>query len=177
MGNLNDNFQSFVYTLSVKVNDNCKLGFVNTSFNKCSSLMAAITCLVGLHYGHILVHCKVICVFSSSLVMWMEARSHHILVSNFFLAGSQAENSYLVCISSPSSDVGLSFKCHRYLISAFSLPVMYFIFLEIGYYILFVFPGVPLSKPLYTLSYMFVTAGASGVLLTIIYFIVSSCHE
>lgn len=28
-----------------------------------SSLMAAITCFVGLHYGHILVHCKVICIF------------------------------------------------------------------------------------------------------------------
>lgn len=34
-------------------------------------------------------------------------------------------------------------------------------------------PGVPLSKPLYTLSYMFVTAGASGFLLTIFFYIVS----
>lgn len=33
------------------------------SINEFSSLMAAITCLVGLHYGHILVHCKVICFF------------------------------------------------------------------------------------------------------------------
>ncbi|KAL6564140.1 hypothetical protein OROMI_015590 [Orobanche minor] len=55
-----------------------------------SSLMAAITCFIGLHYGHILVHCK----------------------------------------------------------------------------------GVPFSKPLYTLSYMFITAGASGVLLTALYFLV-----
>ena len=144
--------------------------------------MAAITCLVGLHYGHILVHCKVICVFSSSLDMWMEARSSSYPSVHYFLTGSEAENSYLVCIISPSSDVGLSFKCHRYFhflvrISVFSLHVMYFIFLEIHYYLLFISPGVPLSKPLYTLSYMFVTAGASGVLLTVIYFIVSSCHE
>ncbi|GER44341.1 hypothetical protein STAS_21238, partial [Striga asiatica] len=32
--------------------------------------------------------------------------------------------------------------------------------------------GVPFSKPLYTLSYMFITAGASGFLLTAIYFMV-----
>lgn len=37
--------------------------------------------------------------------------------------------------------------------------------------------GIPLSKPLYTLSYMFITAGASGFLLTIIFYIVSSFAE
>ncbi|KAH6766483.1 heparan-alpha-glucosaminide N-acetyltransferase-like protein [Perilla frutescens var. hirtella] len=81
-----------------------------------SSLMAAITCLVGLHYGHILVHCK-----------------------------DQMQKAIFWFIS--------------------SLPL-----LIMGYLLTVV--GDPLSKPLYTLSYMFVTAGASGVVLTFIYFIV-----
>jgi predicted acyltransferase len=40
------------------------------------------------------------------------------------------------------------------------------------------FSGIPLSKALYTLSFMFITAGASGLVLTAIYYIVSSylCH-
>lgn len=36
------------------------------------------------------------------------------------------------------------------------------------------FSGIPLSKALYTISYMCVTAGASGLILTILYYIVSS---
>ncbi|KAF7120498.1 hypothetical protein RHSIM_Rhsim13G0006700 [Rhododendron simsii] len=43
--------------------------------------------------------------------------------------------------------------------------------LLISGYVLFVL-GIPLSKPLYTLSYMCITAGASGFLLTIIFYIV-----
>jgi predicted acyltransferase len=35
------------------------------------------------------------------------------------------------------------------------------------------FSGIPLSKALYTLSFMFITAGASGLVLTAIYYIVS----
>ncbi|KAL8527269.1 hypothetical protein ACS0TY_005226 [Phlomoides rotata] len=79
-----------------------------------SSLMAAITCFIGLHYGHILVHCKM-----QRLTFW-------------FIS---------------------------------SLPL-----LILGYLLNVL--GVPYSKPLYTLSYMFITAGASGALLTTIYFIV-----
>ncbi|KAL7112564.1 hypothetical protein ACP275_04G010000 [Erythranthe tilingii] len=81
-----------------------------------SSLMAAITCFVGLHYGHVLVHCK-----------------GHMQRIFFWLVSS--------------------------------LPL-----LILGYLLNIL--GVPYSKPLYTLSYMFITAGASGVLMTIIYFIV-----
>ncbi|CAI9781078.1 unnamed protein product [Fraxinus pennsylvanica] len=81
-----------------------------------SSLMAAITCLIGLHYGHILVHCK-----------------------------DQMQRVILWSISSLPL-----------LISGFLLSVV----------------GVPFSKPLYTLSYMFITAGASGTFLTIIFYIV-----
>lgn len=33
--------------------------------------------------------------------------------------------------------------------------------------------GMPFSKPLYTLSYMLLTTGVSGFLLTLIYYIVS----
>ncbi|KAL8544946.1 hypothetical protein ACS0TY_005230 [Phlomoides rotata] len=81
-----------------------------------SSLMAAITCFIGLHYGHILVHCK-----------------------------DQMQRLTFWFIS--------------------SLPL-----LILGYLLNVL--GVPYSKPLYTLSYMFITAGASGALLTTIYFIV-----
>ncbi|KAF2325109.1 hypothetical protein GH714_022807 [Hevea brasiliensis] len=36
--------------------------------------------------------------------------------------------------------------------------------------------GIPFSKPLYTLSYMCITAGASGLLLTIIFYVVDVKH-
>nr|POF24382.1 hypothetical protein CFP56_35360 [Quercus suber] len=36
--------------------------------------------------------------------------------------------------------------------------------------------GVPFCKPLYTLSYMCITAGASGLFLTIIFYIVDIKH-
>ncbi|XP_031110667.1 heparan-alpha-glucosaminide N-acetyltransferase-like [Ipomoea triloba] len=81
-----------------------------------SSLMAAITCLVGLHYGHILVQFKV---HKQRIIFW----------------------------------------------SIFSFPL-----LIVG--LVLVVVGVPLSKPLYTLSYMFTTAGASAIAFTIIYYIV-----
>ncbi|KAL3648089.1 hypothetical protein CASFOL_009057 [Castilleja foliolosa] len=81
-----------------------------------SSLMATITCFAGLHYGHILVHCK-----------------------------GQMQRVIFWSISS------LTLLIPGYLLSVL---------------------GVPFSKPLYTLSYMFITAGASGVLLTAMYFII-----
>nr|GMD72909.1 heparan-alpha-glucosaminide N-acetyltransferase-like [Ipomoea batatas] len=81
-----------------------------------SSLMAAITCLVGLHYGHILVQVKG---HKQRIIFW----------------------------------------------SIFSFPL-----LIVG--VVLVVVGVPLSKPLYTLSYMFTTAGASAIAFTIIYYIV-----
>ncbi|KAF3436513.1 hypothetical protein FNV43_RR23605 [Rhamnella rubrinervis] len=81
-----------------------------------SSLMASITCFLGLQYGHILVHLK-----------------------------GQRER-LLLC-------------------SLFS------IFLLLLGYILQML-GIPFSKPLYTLSYTCITAGASGLCLTIIYYIV-----
>ncbi|XP_047966303.1 heparan-alpha-glucosaminide N-acetyltransferase-like isoform X2 [Salvia hispanica] len=71
---------------------------------------------------------------------------HHILVSIIFLQ-DQKQRIVIWFVS--------------------SLPL-----LMLGY--LLSVTGVPLSKPLYTLSYMFVTAGASGVLLTVIYFIVDT---
>ncbi|KAG8653252.1 hypothetical protein MANES_05G001400v8 [Manihot esculenta] len=82
-----------------------------------SSLMAAITCFVGLHFGHILVHFKD---HMQRLFLWS--------MSSFSL-----------------------------LISGYVLKLL----------------GIPFSKPLYTLSYMFITAGASGLLLTIIFYVVS----
>lgn len=81
-----------------------------------SSLMAAITCFVGLQFGHIL--------------GIFQAHKQRVLLWSVF---------------------------------SFSLLVVGYI-LEIL--------GIPLSKALYTLSFMFITAGASGLVLTAIYYIV-----
>ncbi|XP_075491021.1 uncharacterized protein LOC142529378 [Primulina tabacum] len=81
-----------------------------------SSLMAAITCFVGLHYGHIIVHFKG---QMQRIIIW-SISSLLLLMSGFLVW----------------------------------------------------FLGVPFSKPLYTLSYMFITAAASGFLFSVIYFIV-----
>ncbi|XP_061338412.1 uncharacterized protein LOC133285225 isoform X2 [Gastrolobium bilobum] len=80
-----------------------------------SSLMAAITCFVGLQFGHI-------------LVLLQDHKQRVFLWSVF----------------------------------SFSL-------LLIGYILEIL--GIPLSKALYTLSYMCITAGASGLVLTAIYYI------
>ncbi|KAH7837192.1 hypothetical protein Vadar_010840 [Vaccinium darrowii] len=85
-----------------------------------SSLMAAITCVVGLHFGHIVVHFK-----------------------------GQMQRVFLWSMSS-----------FPLLISGYVLSVL----------------GIPFSKPLYTLSYMCITAGASGFLLTILFYIVDIKH-
>ncbi|XP_015572452.1 heparan-alpha-glucosaminide N-acetyltransferase isoform X2 [Ricinus communis] len=85
-----------------------------------SSLMAAVTCLLGLQFGHVLVHLK--------------DHMQRILV---------------------------------WLISSFSLLVTGFVLKLIG---------IPFSKPLYTLSYTCITTGASGLLLTIIFYAVDVKH-
>lgn len=83
-----------------------------------SSLMAAITCVVGLHFGHIVVHFK-----------------------------GQMQRVFL-------------WSAFPLLISGYVLSVL----------------GIPFSKPLYTLSYVCITAGASGFLLTILFYIVDIKH-
>ncbi|KAM5576064.1 hypothetical protein ABKV19_014805 [Rosa sericea] len=85
-----------------------------------SSLMAAVTCFVGLHFGHILLHFK-----------------------------DQNQRVLLWCMS--------------------SFPILIFGFvLEML--------GIPFCKPLYTLSYACITAGASGLILSIIFYIVDVKH-
>lgn len=81
-----------------------------------SSLMAAVTCFVGLHFGHIILHYTR---QMQRLIIWS--------ISSFVL-----------------------------LLSGYALAVL----------------GIPLSKPLYTWSYMCITAGGSGFFLTIIFYIV-----
>ncbi|URD88252.1 Heparan-alpha-glucosaminide [Musa troglodytarum] len=81
-----------------------------------SSLMAAVTCFAGLHFGHLIVHFKS---HTQRILLW--SITSLILVLCAFV-------------------VQLS--------------------------------GMPFSKPLYTLSYMFLTAGASGFLFILIYYIV-----
>ncbi|KAG4995813.1 hypothetical protein AAZX31_10G015400 [Glycine max] len=85
-----------------------------------SSLMAAITCFMGLQYGHIIVH--------------LQGHKQRVLLWSVF---------------------------------SFSL-------LLIGYILEIL--GMPLSKALYTLSYTCITAGASGLVLTAIYYIVDIEH-
>ncbi|XP_021281050.1 heparan-alpha-glucosaminide N-acetyltransferase-like isoform X2 [Herrania umbratica] len=85
-----------------------------------SSLMAVLTCFVGLHFGHVLLHYK-----------------------------GQMQRALLWSMSS-----------FPLLILGFGLEML----------------GIPLSKPLYTLSYMCITAGASGLFLTIIFYIVDVKH-
>ncbi|KAK1420460.1 hypothetical protein QVD17_22076 [Tagetes erecta] len=79
-----------------------------------SSLMAAITCFLGLQYGHILVHYKG---HMQRIIIWL-AWSSSLLV--------------------------------------------------LGYAITVI--GIPLSKPLYTLSYMCITTGVAGILLIAIFY-------
>jgi heparan-alpha-glucosaminide N-acetyltransferase len=81
-----------------------------------SSLMATVTCLVGLHYGHIIIHFKD---HKKRLNQWI-LRSFCLLM------------------------LGLALNLF----------------------------GMHLNKPLYTLSYMCVTSGASGFLLSAIYLMV-----
>ncbi|XWS31786.1 hypothetical protein CRYUN_Cryun23aG0106000 [Craigia yunnanensis] len=85
-----------------------------------SSLMAVLTCFVGLHFGHILLHYK--------------GQMHRVLL--------------------------WSMSSFPLLISGFGLEML----------------GIPFSKPLYTLSYMCITGGASGLFLTIIFYIVDVKH-
>ncbi|KOM34858.1 hypothetical protein LR48_Vigan02g100800 [Vigna angularis] len=82
-----------------------------------SSLMAAITCFMGLQYGRI-------------IVLFQDNKQRVLLWSVFSFA-----------------------------------------LLLVGYILEIL--GIPLSKALYTLSYMFITAGASGLVLTAIYYIPS----
>ncbi|KAG4981765.1 hypothetical protein JHK87_026514 [Glycine soja] len=82
--------------------------------------MAAITCFMGLQYGHIIVH--------------LQGHKQRVLLWSVF---------------------------------SFSL-------LLIGYILEIL--GMPLSKALYTLSYTCITAGASGLVLTAIYYIVDIEH-
>ncbi|GLT42606.1 hypothetical protein SLA2020_165970 [Shorea laevis] len=85
-----------------------------------SSLMAVLTCFMGLHFGHILLLFKE---QMQNILLWF--------TTSFLL-----------------------------LVSGYILHVL----------------GIPFSKPLYTLSYMCITAGASGLLLTIIFYIVDVKH-
>ncbi|MQL75732.1 hypothetical protein Taro_008129, partial [Colocasia esculenta] len=80
------------------------------------SLAAAVTCFIGLQFGHVIVH----------------------------------------------------FKGRVKIVMSWSMTSL---MLLLGGYIMQIL-GLPLSKPLYTLSYMCVTAGFSGIVLTAIYYMV-----
>ncbi|KAJ4820811.1 heparan-alpha-glucosaminide N-acetyltransferase-like protein (DUF1624) [Rhynchospora pubera] len=81
-----------------------------------STLMSAVTCFVGVYFGHIIIYCKG---HPERMLLW--AVSSLVLV-----------------------------------ILAFAVQLF----------------GMPFSKPLYTVSYMFLTAGVSGFALASIYFMV-----
>ncbi|KNA18020.1 hypothetical protein SOVF_074470 isoform A [Spinacia oleracea] len=80
-----------------------------------SSLMAAVTCFVGLHFGQIIAHFKD---HFQRMFLW-------------------------------------SVSASLLLISGYVLQAL----------------GMPLSKPLYTVSYMCITAGASGLIFVIIFYL------
>ncbi|XP_072069118.1 uncharacterized protein [Arachis hypogaea] len=81
--------------------------------------MAVVTCFVGLHYGHIIIH----------------------------------------------------FKDHRVRIFQWMSLTCFLVILGLILDII----GMHINKPLYTLSYMCVTAGAAGILLAGIYYMVDVC--
>ncbi|KAG2624754.1 heparan-alpha-glucosaminide N-acetyltransferase-like [Panicum virgatum] len=85
-----------------------------------STLMAAVTCFVGLHFGHVLIHCKN---HSQRMLFWLLAST--------------------------------------------VLTIFAFLLLLLG---------MPFSKPLYTVSYMLLSAGVSGFLLLLLYYIVDVIH-
>ncbi|ONH94083.1 hypothetical protein PRUPE_8G269300 [Prunus persica] len=85
-----------------------------------SSLMAAVTCFVGLHFGHILLHFKDP---KQRVLLW----------------------------------------------SMSAVPLLVF-----GYVLVIL--GIPSCKPLYTVSYACITAGVSGLILSIIFYIVDVKH-
>ncbi|KMT05860.1 hypothetical protein BVRB_7g165220 [Beta vulgaris subsp. vulgaris] len=85
-----------------------------------SSLMAAVTCFVGLHFGQIIAHFKD---HMQRMFLWS--------------------------------------------VTTFSLLISGYVLLALG---------MPLSKPLYTLSYMCITAGASGLIFAIVYYLVDVKH-
>ncbi|KAJ4968867.1 hypothetical protein NE237_015568 [Protea cynaroides] len=83
-----------------------------------SSLMAAVTCFIGLHFGHIILDFKR---HGQRVFLWS--------ISSLLL-----------------------------LLSGYVMEVL----------------GIPFNKPLYTLSYMCITTGASGILLIIVYYAVDA---
>ncbi|KAL7588184.1 hypothetical protein Lser_V15G41416 [Lactuca serriola] len=110
-----------------------------------SSLMAAITCFLGLQYGHVMVHYKG---HMHRIGIWLVCSSSLLILG------------YVLMV------IGVTSFCFLLLTFKFQL-ILDFIF-----YATSSVPGIPLSKPLYTLSYMCITAGASGVLLIAIFYMV-----
>lgn len=154
--------------------------FVTVLVEICSSLMAAITCFLGLHYGHIILHSKVrwimipldICLKNIFFLFMVP-----LDVSIYLIAGTNADTNILVFNFLPTANIwictGNSWYSSFHKYSFFRL--MNVLLLCLNCNIWWFLSGVPFSKPLYTLSYMLVTSGASGLLLTIIFYLVSSC--
>ncbi|PWA37511.1 heparan-alpha-glucosaminide N-acetyltransferase [Artemisia annua] len=113
-----------------------------------SSLMAAVTCFLGLQYGHVMVHYKVRCCLSLPVHFYPKVELPWYSLF-FLLVGSYAEDFYM----GKGAYFQLTIFCSAQFLA-----------------------GVPLSKPLYTLSYMCITAGASGIVLIAIYYTVDVIH-
>ncbi|GJN35994.1 hypothetical protein PR202_gb24816 [Eleusine coracana subsp. coracana] len=119
-----------------------------------STLMAAVSCFVGLHFGHVLVHCKVyhfrnnmlLCLTFEYWSKWRR-RNNEMYILTLLLLQNHSPRMLLWLLSSTVLTV-----------SGFLLQLL----------------GMPFSKPLYTVSYMLLTGGVSGFLLLLLYYIVSS---
>ncbi|RDX91438.1 Heparan-alpha-glucosaminide N-acetyltransferase [Mucuna pruriens] len=112
-----------------------------------SSVMSIVTCLVGLHYGHIIVHFKD---HRVRIVYWMIPTS--CLVVFGLALDLFGKHSFYLFLAHCSTDV------------------LFFVDIDM---VLLV--GMHINKVLYSLSYMCVTAGAAGILFVGIYLMVDVC--
>lgn len=110
--------------------------------------MAIVTCLVGLHYGHIISHFKD---HRNRVLHWtISSTSLVVLGLALDLFGKGSVQKFLVYNSNSRS------CCVLFLtkISAF------------------IFSGMHINKALYTFSYMCMTAGSAGIIFAGIYLMV-----
>ncbi|XP_075658534.1 uncharacterized protein LOC142628322 isoform X1 [Castanea sativa] len=114
-----------------------------------SSVMAIVTCLVGLHYGHIIVHFKVIHIHGIACLPSV------IEVFSFFSP---------IFIHSHIQD-------HKDRIFHWMITTSCLILLGLSLDLC----GMHLNKVLYSFSYMCFTAGVAGILFAAIYLMVDVC--
>lgn len=138
--------------------------------------MAIVTCLVGLHYGHIIVHFKVINILCFISFASPQRFSFRLCLLFCVFYHTQSHRDRILHWMIPSTcliafGLGLDFL-GKWLISMF-IDVNLIVLLYISYLCYFLV-GMHVNKALYTFSYMCVTAGAAGFLFAGTYMLVIS---